>query len=100
MTYYVDIDNTICMTNETDYQNSQPIVSRINKINSLYNQGHRIVYWTARGSASKKDWSQLTIKQLNEWGCMRHDVVFGKPSYDLYIDDKSVNSSAFFNDNI
>jgi hypothetical protein len=100
MTYYVDIDNTICYTNHTDYVNSKPILSRIHSINSLYHQGHRIVYWTARGSASKKDWSQLTIQQLDEWGCKRHDVVFGKPSYDLYIDDKSINSSTFFNDNI
>ena len=30
-----------------------------------------------------------TIKQLSENGVMYHKIFFGKPSYDLLIDDKS-----------
>lgn len=98
MIYYVDIDNTICLTINTDYKNSQPLYKRIDIINKLYDDGHTIVYWTARGSKSGLDWSELTLLQLDTWGCKRHDVVFKKPSYDLYIDDKSINSENFFND--
>lgn len=96
MIYAVDIDNTICVTFGNDYMNSHPIKSRIDKINLLYSNGHTIVYWTARGSNSGIDWKQLTMQQLNDWGCLYHSLLFNKPAYDLYIDDKSINSEIFF----
>lgn len=96
MIYAVDIDNTICLTSGSDYYNSKPIQARIKKINLLYNSGHTIVYWTARGSKSGIDWKQLTKQQLNDWGCLYHSLLFNKPDYDLYIDDKSMNSEIFF----
>lgn len=98
MIYYIDIDNTICITKNSDYKYSQPVYKRINFINNLYDKGHTIVYWTARGSSSGLDWSEFTKLQLNEWGCKRHDILFKKPHYDIYIDDKSINSESFFND--
>jgi hypothetical protein len=96
MKIYVDIDGTICFTNGSDYPNSSPFHTRIDKINSLYEQGHHIVYWTARGGNSGIDWTELTTKQLNEWGCKYHELLMNKPSYDLYIDDKSINSEEYF----
>jgi hypothetical protein len=33
MIIYVDIDNTICITNNTDYINAIPIYNKIQKIN-------------------------------------------------------------------
>jgi hypothetical protein len=98
MIYYVDIDNTICITENTDYENSKPITKRISLINKLYDEGHTIVYWTARGSKTGKDWSALTLSQLNSWGCKRTELKLNKPSYDLFIDDKAINTEAFFND--
>jgi hypothetical protein len=32
----------------------------------------------------------LTIKQLKIWGVKYHKIYFGKPSFDLFIDDKSI----------
>lgn len=100
MIYYIDIDNTICETkvynNISDYQNSMPYKQRIDYINKLYDQGNIIVYWTARGSRSGKDYSELTTKQLNEWGCKRHELKFNKPTYDMWIDDKSIEANVFF----
>ena len=98
MIYYVDIDNTICYTTETNYYSSIPIIQRIDTINRLFHDGHTIIYWTARGSKSGKDWSTFTTQQLDSWGCLYHSIIFGKPAYDLYIDDKSINSELFFND--
>jgi hypothetical protein len=43
LTIYVDIDNTICETNESDYINSKPIFANIEKINKLYDEGHNII---------------------------------------------------------
>jgi hypothetical protein len=95
-TYIVDIDNTICHTNGNDYYNSQPYIERIQKINKLYNSGHRIIYWTARGGLSGIDWTELTKQQLESWGCHYHEIRMWKPSYDFWIDDKAINSEDFF----
>ena len=87
---YVDIDGTIC-TIVKDYNLAKPIPEHISKINKLYDEGNTIIYYTARGQVTKKDWSDLTLKQLNEWGCKFHELKMNqKPNYDLYICDKSI----------
>ena len=96
MTIYVDIDNTILDTPSTDYKKSKPMKERIEKINQLYDDGNTIVYWTARGSVSGIDWSDLTEKQLKDAGVKYHELKMGKPAYDLFIDDKNINSEEFF----
>jgi len=101
MIIYVDIDETICCTPENrDYSNSAPIKENIEKINSLYDKGHTIVYWTARGSVTKIDWSEITKKQFKEWGVKFHELKFGKPNYDLFICDKAINTLDFFKSQI
>lgn len=98
MIIYVDIDETICRyEGPREYPAAVPIREHIDKINQLYDEGNTIVYWTARGSKTKIDWTDLTKKQLIQWGAKHHDVLLGKPHYDLYIDDKSINTDAYFN---
>ena len=79
MIIYVDIDETICMTPE-----------------DLYDNGDRIVYWTARGSGTGIDWREVTEKQFDEWGVKYHELKLFKPIYDLFIDDKNINADRFF----
>lgn len=102
MIYIVDIDQTICVTpnirGEHLYNWAVPLGLRIDKINKLYDQGHTIIYWTARGSSSGIDWTELTTQQLNKWGCKYHEVRLGKPSYDIWIDDKAFRDTEFFYD--
>jgi hypothetical protein len=86
--YIVDIDETICESHG-DYPNARPYPDRIQKINDLYDQGHTIIYWTARGANSGKDWGDLTKGQLDEWGCKRHELWMNKPAYDIWVDDKA-----------
>jgi hypothetical protein len=86
---YVDIDNTICKTIASDYENSVPILENIAKINKLFEEGNTIIYWTARGNNSKIDWRELTFMQLSGWGCRFNKLEMGKPSYDLFICDKT-----------
>ena len=95
MLIYVDIDGTICITKD-GYENSIPILENIAKINKLYNEGNTIVYWTARGGNSGKDWTEFTKKQLDSWNCSYHRLETGKPSYDVCIDDKSLNFKDIF----
>jgi hypothetical protein len=96
MKYTVDIDNTICETQGNDYPNSKPLLDRIQKINTLYDSGHEIHYWTARGSNSGVDWLQLTLQQLETWGCKYTTAKTGKPAYDVWIDDKAINAEQYF----
>lgn len=87
---YVDIDETICKTpDDRNYMNAIPIHENIKKINSLYDQGHTIVYWTARGSRKQINWHEKTKKQLDSWGAKYHELRTDKPYYDLFIDDKN-----------
>ena len=93
---YVDIDGTICHTQGSDYQHCTPILENIDKINALFDQGHKIVYWTARGTVTGLDWYNLTENQLNLWGAKYTQLKMGKPAYDLFIDDKNINSEDYF----
>jgi len=93
MIYYIDIDETIAQTPvDRDYTKSTPIEKNITKANKLYDEGNKIVYWTARGTASGIDWKTTTEKQFMEWGVKFHELKFGKPVYDLLICDKVLNT--------
>jgi hypothetical protein len=93
MVVYIDIDETICNSPDVpDYATSVPIYENIKKANLLYDLGHTIVYWTSRGNKTGIDWKDLTEKQFRSWGVKYHDLKFGKPSYDLFIDDKNMNA--------
>jgi CMP-N,N'-diacetyllegionaminic acid synthase len=99
MKIFVDIDQTICQSSENlDYSGSIPILENISKINDLYEEGHTIIYWTARGTVTGKDWRDLTEQQFKNWGIKYHEIRFGKPDYDLFICDKAVNSLEYFKD--
>ena len=99
MKYHIDIDGTICavdtrLPSEKRYPAAVPLKERIERVNALFDQGHTICYWTARGATSGIDFEDLTRKQLVEWGCKFHELLMKKPHYDIYIDDKSFNVDA------
>ena len=96
MKYIVDIDGTICTVTNGDYPNAEPYLSRIQHFNMLYDAGNEIHYWTARGGVSGKNWEDLTIMQLADWGVKYTSVGTGKPVYDIWIDDKAFNVGTYF----
>ena len=91
MVIYVDIDETICYyEGERNYPDALPMPANITKINKLYEQGHEITYYTARGTMTRIDWLETTKNQLNKWGCKCNKLNIGnKPDYDLLICDKT-----------
>ena len=95
--YCFDIDETICVTNGTDYEKAEPIISRINQINSLKKAGNKIIFYTARGSTTGELWEDLTLQQLNTWNIKFHELYLGKPTADIYIDDKHKDLFNWFN---
>ena len=99
MIIYVDIDETICETaSDRNYVNAKPLKERIAKINKLYDEGNTIIYWTARGTGTGINWQDVTEKQFKKWNVKYHDLKFGKPVYDLFIDDRNINSETYFNE--
>ncbi len=99
MIIYVDIDETICKTpNSRDYNKARPNKIAINKVNSYYDRGDTVVYWTARGTGSGIDWTEVTTSQLKIWGAKYHELKFGKPIYDIFIDDKNINTIDWLNE--
>ena len=97
MIIYVDIDETICETaSDRNYVNAKPLKERIAKINKLYDEGNTIIYWTARGTGTNINWRDVTEKQFKKWNVKYHELKFQKPIYDLFIDDKNINSETYF----
>jgi hypothetical protein len=92
-----DIDNTLCTTCKSDYKNSKPIKKNISLVNQLHSKNYYIKIFTSRFMARSKERSSLakkkgfdfTKKQLKGWNLKYDELIFGKPSFDLLIDDKA-----------
>jgi capsule biosynthesis phosphatase len=97
--FAIDIDNTICITNGSDYKNSKPIKNIIKIINKLKKNGHIIKLFTSRYMSKcdgnvkiiNKKYKTITNKQIKSWGLNFDELIMGKPRYDFIIDDKSLN---------
>ncbi|MDO1451001.1 acylneuraminate cytidylyltransferase family protein [Rhodocytophaga aerolata] len=86
-----DIDGVIaCLTPDNDYAKADCHTSTIDIINTLYEQGHYIILFTARGTKTGIDWKNTTEEQLHRWGVKYHELKFGKPAADFYIDDRMI----------
>ncbi len=107
MNYVFDIDGTLCTHSQTEYMKAKPLYNRIKVVNRLYEEGHYIIISTARGMNSfdnnsklaKLKWEEFTKQQLANWGVKYHKLFLGKPSGDIYIDDKAVSDLDFFVEN-
>lgn len=93
-TFVIDIDGVIAtLVPSLKYENAGPNLEVIRIVNFLYQQGHRIILFTARGTLTGQDWADLTRRQLDSWGVMHHELRFGKPAADYYLDDKLLSIS-------
>tara|TARA_Y100001968_G_C19438020_1_gene760928 strand:- start:432 stop:2339 length:1908 start_codon:yes stop_codon:yes gene_type:complete len=96
-----DLDNTILkyrLPGET-YGDCKPIKEAVNLVTKLHQMGHTIIIHTARGmaTASQNNGSALcrvgkdTFDVLEKLNIPFDEIYFGKPSADIYIDDKAHN---------
>ena len=91
-TYCFDIDGVIAtLVDNLDYTKASPKYEIIDAVNTLYDQGHTIILFTARGSVSGIDWEDVTKDQMEAWGVKYHQLLFGKPAADFYVDDKMIS---------
>lgn len=90
--YVFDIDGVIAQLDENnDYSKSKANTEMITIINKLFDLGNEIILLTARGYVTGIDWKEVTVKQLKDWGLKYHELHFGKPNADYYIDDKMLS---------
>tara|TARA_B100001059_G_C17822635_1_gene579276 strand:- start:1054 stop:1401 length:348 start_codon:yes stop_codon:yes gene_type:complete len=98
MIFCFDIDNTICTTKGKAYKTAKPKKGIIKLINELYDSGHTIKIFTSRYMGRNRDnvrkarlqgYGQ-TLGQLKKWGLKFHKLLMGKPSYDIFVDDKAL----------
>jgi|SRR3990167_89654 len=97
----VDIDGTLFKggTPQNGYRDAKPNLepipgmklSPIAFVKVLFNLGHEIVIYTARGSQNvTPELMLLTQAQLKEAGVEGSHIVFNKPAADYYVDDRAV----------
>ena len=90
MTYCFDIDGVLCNNTHGRYELAEPYQQVIARVNALYEQGHRVILFTARGTTTGIDWRELTEQQMRAWGVKYHQLFFGKPEADIYVDDRAM----------
>ena len=99
----VDVDDTLCVTVNRDYANSEPIQPMIEKVRHAKAAGWQVVLYTARGQGrSEGQWQTVAEEVKREIAafCERHnvpydDIVLGKPWARWYVDDKAIRPDEF-----
>ena len=87
-----DIDGVIAkLSPNNNYNLAEPNTPIIDKVNKLFDNNNTIILFTARGTKTGIDWSEVTTKQLKTWGLKYHELKFGKPAADYYVDDRLIN---------
>ena len=93
-----DLDGVICKTTKKQYFKAKPIKNNITKINELYGRGYFIKIFTARFmgrskenvNIAKREAKKITIPQLKKWKIKYHKLIFGKPTYSIFVDDRNL----------
>jgi uncharacterized HAD superfamily protein len=99
----IDIDGTVCedIKNEDShlYADAKPYLDALEVINSWYDQGAHITFFTARESKDKK----VTEEWLNKHGFKYHGLITDKPrmtenkSEYVWIDNRKVRGITYTN---
>ena len=95
----IDLDGVICRLkkNNESYEELLPVEGAIEKINTLKNEGHYIIIYTARRMNTHKanipkviaDIGKITLDWLAKYNIPYDEIMFGKPWADIYIDDNA-----------
>jgi hypothetical protein len=93
-----DLDGVLCSTIRGNYRYSKPIKKNIKIVNDLFFKGYYIKIFSARFMGRYNDnrnlaipiAKKITISQLKNWNVRYHKLILGKPSYDIFVDDKAL----------
>ena len=115
--YCFDLDNTLVTYPKIhgDYTSVEPIDKNIKVVRRLYNSGNIIIIQTARRMKTHngnmgvlmRDIGKITFDTLDKFNIPYHEIYFGKPYADYYVDDLAVSAFSdlekelgFYDDNI
>ena len=104
----MDLDDTICQTENGDYVNSKPVPEVIEKMHEYKNLGFEIAINTSRnmrtyeGNTGKITANTLPIilKWLSQHNVPYDEIYVGKPWCGMegfYVDDRSIRPDEFVN---
>ncbi len=96
----IDLDGVICQLRcdgAQAYSDLAPMLGAVEKINSLKEQGHYIIIYSARRMKTHQanlgaviaDIGFDTIEWLKKYNVAYDEIYFGKPWADIYIDDNA-----------
>jgi capsule biosynthesis phosphatase len=106
-TFVVDVDGTLCeiKSNEMEYAEAIPKQDVIDKVNALFNAGHTIVLFSARGMRTyegdmhyiNKNVRPVMEAWLHKHNVYYHDLILGKPwgPNVRYVDDAALYINDF-----
>lgn len=96
LTIAIDIDGTVADSSGIDFDQAEikpevllvakPIQGAVEAVKKLFEEGHKIVFYTARSMSSK----QITERWLNKHGFPFHHVECEKLVAHVYIDDRAI----------
>jgi len=87
MQLIIDLDGTICTEEKTSSRSlAKPNKDAVKSVNSLYDEGHIIIIYSAR------TWMEfeMTTDWLKKNKIKYHQLVLGKPVGDVWIDDRAI----------
>jgi CMP-N-acetylneuraminic acid synthetase len=92
LTFAFDLDGVLAsLVPDGEYGKAEPLAAGVALARRLHEAGNRIVVFTARGSATGRDWLEVTRAQLLRWGVPHDALHFGKPAADYYVDDRMIS---------
>tara|TARA_E500000331_G_scaffold123539_1_gene121038 strand:+ start:3859 stop:4242 length:384 start_codon:yes stop_codon:yes gene_type:complete len=102
----VDLDNTISVTENSDYKNSRPLYELLNKLNLYRDKGFQIVIHTSRNMRTyNNNIGKINIHTLpnivawlDKYDIPYDEIYIGKPwcgNEGFYIDDRAIRPSEF-----
>ncbi len=96
-----DLDQTLVSLPriKNNYSTVEPLNDKIKFVRYLYDNGHYIIIYTARHmktcngdvELAKQKIGKITEDTLQKFGIPYHELIYGKPYGDVYVDDKSTN---------
>ncbi len=104
----IDLDDTICITDNGDYKNSKPKYDIIEKIKEYKYKGFKIVIYTSRNMRTHNGniglinvkTLPIILSWLEKYNVPYDEVIVGKPwpSFGgFYVDDKAIRPDEFLN---
>lgn len=100
----IDLDDTISRTKNSDYDNSTPVISVVEKIREYKSKGYDIIIYSSRNMRTyNRNVGEINvhtlprmIKFLDKYSIPYDEIIVGKPwcgKGGFYVDDKAIRPS-------